>query len=112
LADAEPSIAAMIDLDRYPVHDLGSARTQVLIADVWAQLAASGSCVLDGFLTAQAVAAAAAEARILVPLAHRTAAPPPIWRRPTRASRRVTRSGGCSARRLAPWRMICSRPTR
>jgi hypothetical protein len=71
-ADAGPSIAAMIDLDRYPVHDLGSARAQALIADVRAQLAASGSCVLEGFLTAQAVAAAAAEARILAPLAHRT----------------------------------------
>ena len=62
----------MIDLDRYPVHDLGSARAQMLIADCRAQLAASGCCVLDGFLKAQAIQAAAEEARMLAPLAHRT----------------------------------------
>jgi hypothetical protein len=71
-ADPAPSLAAMIDLDRYPVHDLCSPRTQMLIVDTRAQLAASGSCVFDGFLTAQAVAAAAEEARMLAPLAHRT----------------------------------------
>ena len=69
---SEPSIATMLDLDRYPVHDLGLPRAQLLIADARAQLAASGSCVLDGFLTPQAVAAAVEEARTLAPLAHRT----------------------------------------
>jgi hypothetical protein len=62
----------MIDRDRYPVHDLGSPRTQMLIADCRAQLAAIGCCVLDGFLTAPAIAAAVEEARMLAPLAHRT----------------------------------------
>ena len=66
------AIAAMIDLDRYPVHDLASPRAQMLIAQCRAQLAAGGSCVLEGFLTPRAVAAAAAEARMLAPLAHRT----------------------------------------
>ena len=61
----------MIDLDRYPVDDLGSARAQMLIADCRAQLAASGCCVLDGFLKAQAIPTAAEEARMLAPLAHR-----------------------------------------
>jgi hypothetical protein len=62
----------MIDLGRYPVHDLGSPRTRTLIEDCQAQLAKSGSCVLDGFLTGQAVAATSDEARRLTPLAHRT----------------------------------------
>jgi hypothetical protein len=68
----DPLIAAMIDLGRYPVHDLGSPRTRMLIEDCQAQLAKSGSCVLDGFLTAQAIAATCDEARMLTPLAHRT----------------------------------------
>jgi len=71
-ADPEPAIAAMIDVDRYPVHALGSPRAQMLIADCRVQLAARGSCVLDGFLTAHAIAAAAEEAHMLAPLAHRT----------------------------------------
>jgi hypothetical protein len=65
-------IAAMIDVDRYPVHDLGSPRTRKLIEACQAQLATSGSCVLDGFLTAQAITATSDEARSLTPLAHRT----------------------------------------
>jgi hypothetical protein len=71
-ADPEPAIAAMIDVDRYPVHALGSPRAQMLIADCRMQLAARGSCALDGFLTAHAIAAAAEEAHMLAPLAHRT----------------------------------------
>jgi hypothetical protein len=71
-AALEASIATMVDLDRYPVHDLGSARAQNLIADCRAQLAASGACALDGFLNAQAIAEAAEEGRALAPLAHRT----------------------------------------
>jgi hypothetical protein len=62
----------MIDLDRYPVHDLGSPGARRLIEDCQAQLAASGSCVLDRFLTARAIAATAQEARTLAPLAHRS----------------------------------------
>jgi hypothetical protein len=70
--DALPPIATTIDLDRYPVHDLASPRAKALIADCRAQLAASGSCVLAGFLTGAAVAAMAVEASTLAPLAHRT----------------------------------------
>ena len=67
-----PSIVAAIDLARYPVHDLASPGAKVLIADCRRQLAATGSCVLEGFLTSAAVARMAAEARALAPLAHRT----------------------------------------
>jgi hypothetical protein len=66
-----PSIVAAIDIERYPVHDLASPAANALIADCRRQLAATGSCVLEGFLTAAAVAAMAAEARLLAPLAHR-----------------------------------------
>src|SRR5262249_8663326 len=69
---ADMSIAALIDLDRYPVHDLASPRTRELIADCQAQLALSGYCVLEGFLSAHAIAAASQEGRMLAPLAHRT----------------------------------------
>ena len=72
-ASADTSIAALIDVDRYPVHDLASPRTRELIADCQAQLAVSGSCVLEGFLSADAIAAASQEGRMLAPLAHRTA---------------------------------------
>jgi hypothetical protein len=67
-----PSIVAAIDIERYPVHDLASPAANALIADCRRQLAATGSCVLEGFLAAAAVAAMAAEARSLAPLAHRT----------------------------------------
>src|SRR6202521_2696976 len=69
--DARHAVAT-IDLDRYPVHDLAGAGAKALIADCRRQLAASGSCVLAGFLTSTAVAAMAAEGRALAPLAHRT----------------------------------------
>jgi hypothetical protein len=71
-ADPEPSIADLIDFNRYPLHDLRLPAAQMLIADSQVQLAASGSCVLEGFLTARAIAATAEEARMLLPLAHRT----------------------------------------
>lgn len=66
-------IAALIDLARYPIAPLQSARAQSLAGDCRAQLAATGSCLLPGFLTPGAVTAMAAEAAAIAPLAHRKA---------------------------------------
>jgi hypothetical protein len=68
-----PPIAAAIDLDRYPIAPLAGERAGALAEDCRAQLAASGSCLLPGFLTAEAVATMAAEAAAIAPLAHRKA---------------------------------------
>ena len=64
--------AGVIDLDRYPVHDLAGARAQTLIGECRRQLAATGSCLLPGFLTDAAIITMAREAEALVPVAHRT----------------------------------------
>ena len=66
-----PSIAAAIDFERYPIAPLAGARAQALAGGCRAQLAATGSCLLPGFLTAEAVATMAAEAVAIAPLAHR-----------------------------------------
>jgi hypothetical protein len=66
-------IATAIDLDRYPIAPLGSAKARELANACRAQLAATGSCLLPGFLTPQAVTMMAAEAAAVAPLAHRKA---------------------------------------
>jgi len=71
-AISAPPIAEAIDLARYPVTALESADGRALIALCRRQLAATGSCLLPGFLTAAAIDAMAAEAVRLAPLAHRT----------------------------------------
>ena len=45
-----------IDLDRYPIHDLGSPGGRDLIERCRADLAEAGACDLEGFLTDEAVA--------------------------------------------------------
>jgi len=64
--------AGLIDLARFPIGDLETSAAGSLIADCRRQLAATGACLLPGFLTPAALAAMAEEARHLVPRAHRT----------------------------------------
>jgi len=66
------SIASAIDLARYPVHDLDTLEARALIARCREQLAATGCCVLPGFLLPASVEIMAVQAAMLVPLAHRT----------------------------------------
>jgi len=68
-----PSIAAAIDLKRYPIAPLDVAPGRALARRCRAQLAASGACLLPGFLMPDAVARMAAAAASIAPLAHRKA---------------------------------------
>jgi hypothetical protein len=108
---ADPILARLVDRARYPIDDLDAPAGRALIADCRAQLAASGACVLPGFLAADAVAAAAAEAARLAPRAHRTAgsrstcylAPPDENFPPAHPKRRLqTTSVGAVAYDLIP----------
>lgn len=62
--------ARLVDLERYPIHDLGSPEAQALTRRCHEELMATGSCLLPGFLTAEALAAMTEEARELAPLAY------------------------------------------
>lgn len=66
-----PPIAAAIDLMRYPIAPLDNVPARVLAEDCRARLAATGSCLLPGFLTPGAVRTMAVEAAEIAPLAHR-----------------------------------------
>ncbi len=107
----DPAVARLIDLARYPIDALDRPTGQALVAECRAQLAASGACVLPGFLAAAAIAPAAAEAARLAPRAHRTAgststcylAPPDETFPPGHPKRRLqTTSVGAVAYDLIP----------
>jgi hypothetical protein len=65
VAEATPltTAADLVDLARYPIADLSSPAAQRAILDYRRQLAETGVALLNGFLTPQATAAMAAEAR-------------------------------------------------
>ena len=63
---------AMVDLDRYPVFDLGCPRAQQVVAEARAGLAATGAAELAGVLTPEGVRALAEDAEALAPRAHRS----------------------------------------
>ena len=67
-----PALAAIVDLDRYPIDDLDSPAGGALIARCREQLEAVGACDLEGFLRADAARAIAAEALDLAPDGFRT----------------------------------------
>ncbi|HEU0304098.1 MAG TPA: hypothetical protein VFR32_05915 [Gaiellaceae bacterium] len=58
----------IVDLDRYPIHELDSADAQALIAECRDALRAEGAVRLDGFVRQEAVARMAGEARGLAGL--------------------------------------------
>ncbi len=66
-----PAIARLIDLDRYPVHDLADLRTQELIARCRADLESQAFAVLDDFLTPAAVSLLWHESMSLMDRSHR-----------------------------------------
>lgn len=73
LSNPLPEVARLVDLDRYPIHDLESARTRALIAEWRAEFDRTGACNLQGFVTPEGAVELAAEAIALLPLAHRRA---------------------------------------
>ena len=68
------SPAELIDLDRYPIDDLGSDRAQQLTRACRRQLDETGACELPAFLTAQATTQLVQEADALAAAAYHSAA--------------------------------------
>jgi hypothetical protein len=62
--------AQLVDVDRYPVHDLTSAPSQATIADGRAQLAALGAAELPGFVGPAGVDSLVEDAEALAARAH------------------------------------------
>jgi alkylated DNA repair dioxygenase AlkB len=62
VSDVDVALADVVDLDRYPIADLGAGEAQALVARCRQQLADDGATTLPGFVTPTAVAAMAAEA--------------------------------------------------
>lgn len=52
-----PAYADVVDLDRYPIHDLDSDRGRAFMQDCKNALAEDGACCLPGFITDAAIAA-------------------------------------------------------
>ena len=46
-----PDVASLVDLDRYPIHDIDGERCTGLIENWKADLERTGACNLEGFLT-------------------------------------------------------------
>jgi len=60
----------LVDVDRYPVLDLGGPAAAALVASARAQLRATGAVELPGFVTPDGVGALVRDAESLVPRAH------------------------------------------
>lgn len=60
----------LIDLDRYPILTHDTTRWRVLLDEGRTQIASRGACFLPGFVKREAVAALAAEAMRMAPLAY------------------------------------------
>jgi len=68
----DDGIAAIIDLERYPIADLARPEARALIDSCHRQLAENGLCLLPKFLRAEALEVMVEEARALAPEAHHT----------------------------------------
>ena len=58
---AQPPVADLVALERYPVHDLESSEGVRLVESCRAELRRAGACKLDGFLRPEAVERMAAD---------------------------------------------------
>lgn len=59
------ALDGIVDLERYPVHELDRTETKELLGQCWEQLRDTGCVVLDGFLTPEARAIVQRESRAL-----------------------------------------------
>src|SRR5215813_9516922 len=65
----EARLARAVDLDRYPIHARNNPAFKELLDGVWLDLAATGACVLEGFMRPAAVARTLAQVDPLSPSA-------------------------------------------
>lgn len=70
--EARARIAAIIDLERYPIDRPRSPAFDALVSRCLDELSQDGCCVLDGFIRPGSVARMVREATSLAPLAHRS----------------------------------------
>lgn len=68
----EIRLESLIDLDKYPIHDLQHPRRTELVEHCRAQLADDGCSVIEGLLLEASTTAMAAEATRLIPTAYRS----------------------------------------
>jgi hypothetical protein len=66
------SLRTIVDLDRYPIDQLGRPEGEALVGRCRQMLAQTGACQLHGFVRPEAVAQLVTEADGLRPSAHRT----------------------------------------
>lgn len=66
-SDSLDDILDLVDLDRYPIHDLDRPPGKALVADCRAHVTRHGWCNLDGFIRPEAVDLLASEAHSLLP---------------------------------------------
>jgi hypothetical protein len=62
--------ARLVDLQRYPIHDLAHPSTQALVTECKSELRATGACILPEFLTADGLQRMVSEARAVASRAH------------------------------------------
>lgn len=63
-----PPILDIVDLDRYPIHDLGSPAGGAFLAQCRDSMQTTGSCNLTGFIREEAIVQLIAESENLLPL--------------------------------------------
>ncbi len=66
------ALSQIVDLERYPVAELGASEARPLIAACCGQMAEAGLCLLPGFVLPGALAQMVEEARRLLPGAYRS----------------------------------------
>lgn len=70
VADAGHDLAAIVDLENYPIHRHGESARERVVARAREQLETDGCALLKGFVTAQALRAMTEETVRLAPEAH------------------------------------------
>lgn len=76
-SSTDRTVAALVDLDRYPLHRPASERFQEVCDDVFAELSETGAAVLGGFLTPPGVARLRDEATAMAAAGRKSLVQPP-----------------------------------
>jgi hypothetical protein len=70
MTNALPNPGRLVDLEQFPIHNLDTPQGRELLDNCRAELATTGACNLQGFITDGAVGKIATEALALAPLAY------------------------------------------